>query len=263
MTAKNQIASKIVAVAMCVTLAIAMVPFAHADDAFAAELQVAGMQTESAASGQTEGDKVLAKLQGWWSGAYHHNMMGFQPAYGFLHGKKIDWYLYDPIKKKVKYSNSVTITKVERFAENGKKGWRFFTFNNNWAYYYADGKPNELPIYQTRYGYGKIGSDYNIYSPERSSLKIYKKSNLNKKLKKTSVVGITVPNVKYTGKTVNPKVKFGHTVLKQGRDCKITYKNAKGKKISAKKVKARGSYTAVVKGKGRFKGKTTVQFYVK
>ena len=222
------------------------------------------LATQSTAKFTKAQKKVLNELQGWWKSTYHHDLYGYQPVYGLLHGTTIDWYRYEPTTGKIGYSNSVEITKVARFSEHGKKGWKFFTFTDSWAYYYANGKHKELSVWQTQYGYGKYDpAGYNIYSPERYGMTKYNSSKLNTLIKKTSISTVKAKNVRYTGKAVTPTVKLGHTTLKKGRDYTISYKNAKGKKISAKHVKKRGTYRAVITGKGRFTGKATKAFRVK
>ena len=59
-----------------------------------------------------------------------------------------------------------------------------------------------------------------------------------------------IKDVKYTGKTVKPKIKatYAGKTLKAGKDYKVAYKNAKGKAVAAKDLKKAGTYTAVIKG---------------
>ena len=281
-TAKR--APKAAAFALAFALACSLCPaIAHADSAAAeagsptaaktltldsapaaATQSDAALATQSAAKFTKAQKKVLDELQGWWKSTYHHDIYGYQPVYGLLHGTTIDWYRYEPTTGKISYGNSVEITKVARFSENGKKGWKFFTFADYWAYYYANGKHKELSVWQTQYGYGKYDTaGYNIYSPERYGMTKYNSNKLNTLIKKTSISTVDAKNVRYTGKAVAPTVKLGHTTLKKGRDYTISYKTAKGKKISAKQVKKRGTYRAVITGKGHFTGKATKTFRVK
>ncbi len=134
--------------------------------------------TDAAASSQTQAEEsltpeqaALKSIEGWWSGTYHHDVMGYQPAYGNIHDSVIDWYFYDSQAKDIAYSSTVEITAVERFSENGAEGWRFTPSTANrgqFAYYMADGDTNHLPIYETAYGYGQINSSgSNIFSPDR------------------------------------------------------------------------------------------------
>lgn len=116
-------------------------------------------------------EQAIADLDGWWFSQYHHDTMGYQPAFGNIHDCVIDWYRNDPEAGAVAFYSTVSITRAERFSENGSEGWRFFTntsTNEDWAYYETDDDANELPIYKIAFGYGVVDeASYNIFSPER------------------------------------------------------------------------------------------------
>lgn len=106
-------------------------------------------------------ESAIKALDGWWESQWHKPP--YLPAYGHVHDGVIDWYRADTSgtagATSVGYSSTVNIVRAERFDENGTQGWRFFTntsSNDSWAYYQADGDPDELPIYMVTDGYGVI-----------------------------------------------------------------------------------------------------------
>ena len=109
----------------------------------------------------TPEEAAIEALDGWWESQWHKPP--YLPAYGHVHDGVIDWYRADTSGSSgaisIDYSSTVNITRAERFDENGTQGWRFFTdtsSNDSWAYYQADGEPDELPIYMVADGYGII-----------------------------------------------------------------------------------------------------------
>ena len=59
------------------------------------------LATQSTAKFTKAQKKVLNELQGWWKSTYHHDLYGYQPVYGLLHGTTIDWYRYEPTREKL------------------------------------------------------------------------------------------------------------------------------------------------------------------